>query len=109
MNLIEAWKQAKEGQSLRRKSWHGDFLLQRCGELAETIKIKQYSDVTLFADDWEIVKEKQEIAIENVKISCKDVKEYGYTYLLTLPKELPDKFARANNQHEVSMTLEWEE
>ena len=54
MNIIDAWKKAKEGQVIR--SHNGDTRV-KTGKLSDSL-IVRYEDL-LLADDWEVVREKE--------------------------------------------------
>ena len=66
MNIIEAWKRAKEGQRIRRPSWESTggwgFEKGLRESFHEAMKTAEGDlSLDLLADDWEIVKEKKEI------------------------------------------------
>lgn len=57
MNIIEAWKKAKEGQKIRRTKWDTNQGIYKKDYLNSTNITEAIYDIDLFADDWEIVKE----------------------------------------------------
>jgi len=69
MNLIEAWKAAKDGQKIDRVSKPGPWAIIKSSErLSKIIPIGMPEEFFL-ADDWEIVreKEKKKVVIEAVR------------------------------------------
>ena len=55
MNIIDAWKKAKEGQVIRS---HNVDTRVKTGKLSDSL-IVRYEDL-LLADDWEVVREKKQ-------------------------------------------------
>ena len=75
MNIIEAWKKAKEGQRIRRPSWESTggwgFEKGLCKSFHEAMKTAEGDlSLDLLADDWEIVKGKKEVT-ESYTMGCK--------------------------------------
>jgi len=109
MNLIEAWKKAKDGQKIQRAAQgivpraitvnhiQNGFLEEEAQALAIVFgDILKAGAKHFLADDWEIVKEKkifvstwEEIAIEFIA-----------SHLYFPPKSFPDN---------AKVTIEWEE
>jgi len=119
MNLIEAWKKAKEGQKIREV--RAGLIIKKIGRikkpyLLDSIRSSGWLDEDiLLSDNWEIEKEKKKMVIEEVQWDiCSidsvyaDFERTGFSpmvaggftklYEKTIPTHTPMK-----------MTLEWEE
>lgn len=61
MNIIEAWKQAKEGQTIRRSHFSNTLMsVKREKEVYRLHEqMGQMSAESILADDWEVIKEKK--------------------------------------------------
>ena len=69
MNLIEAWKQAKEGQAIKQNATFGSKILRKTTD-DEDIRRFIFQELRpefLLADDWEIAKEKKKIVYQKVE------------------------------------------
>lgn len=86
MNIIDAWKQAKEGQRYKRKDSH--WFLVKSSFHNFTYDLSNLDRDAGLADDWEVVKEKKkEMAYKDFKCWC------------MLSSSIPD---------EARITIEWE-
>ena len=66
MNLIEAWKKAKEGQWVRRSV--GVLTIRKRGAFHTLLHAWEYCEADLLAEDWEITKEKKTLVFENAEL-----------------------------------------
>ncbi|MCK5219616.1 hypothetical protein KAR10_08840 [bacterium] len=109
MNLIEAWQAAKNKQGLKRgccktieknivEGFHS--FLKRVGQLAYKENGAQQIEEYLLADDWEIVKEKKKVVIENV---------YAYKEGYFLDVNAVKISKRFPEETLLKVTIEWEE
>ena len=109
MNIIEAWKQAKEGQYIERKLTPGIWTLIKTpkGSKAGITKVFECGlpEDFVLAGDWEIVKEKKRAVHTKVMwmLSCG----------VCMPYHAPDGYGPAFpnflNKPPMTMTLEWDE
>lgn len=106
MNLIDAWKAAKEGQKIQRISdydgeqravWAPLIKQGRFGDLAK----KGLFDDDWFADDWEVVKEKK-------SITCALVEILGLPSM-HIASPFPAKLFGQDVPLKAKVTIEWEE
>jgi hypothetical protein len=115
MNLIEIFKCCKKGQKIKRKGWVNCWITNKnqgfpCDLRIENnqFSIPTFSDI--LADDWEIVKEKKKVVIENMEFDYETVENRSrliprhpcYATFKENTKKIP-----INKQ--IKMTLEWEE
>lgn len=64
MNIIESWEIAKEGQEIRQTSQNNRYhplVIKREGKNILSSLMSHLYDVSILADDWEIVKEHKRI------------------------------------------------
>jgi len=99
MDLIEAWKKAKEGQRIRRPSWESTggwgFEKGLCGSFHEAMKAAA-GDLSfdLLADDWELVKVKKEVT------QVYEMGGKGYSW--------PEEVSKIPSGTVVTITWKWE-
>ena len=104
MNLIEAWKRAKECQSIKRKNCPSRSYEKSNGYFQDIFN--KTCEPDLLADDWEIVKEKKKVVIEGVQWHI-DKSGIGVTYPLSYRNSAD--FKQLLDKPKMKMTLEYEE
>lgn len=93
MNIIDAWKAAKDGQKLQRPN--GAFVYKSIFFI-DSILGAAVSDPSILAEDWEVVKDKKKetfFQVTNMRFDDRD-----------------GQIRRAFHAHEnATVTIEWEE
>ena len=104
MNIIEAWKQAKEGQIIRRKSSSTQVTKHEEIGLTRNLWFHTGGDFDALADDWEIVKKKKKFVMANISFELG--KDHGDIVLKRDGIIMGFQFL---DKPPMTMTLEWEE
>lgn len=65
MNLIEAWRSAKEGQGIKRK---GSSVVTAKKEYSLLTKFGHLHECAFIANDWEVVKERRDEIISGMDV-----------------------------------------
>jgi hypothetical protein len=109
VNLIEAWKKAKERQTLKRPDCN--LCITKVESHLFPSVCETISSVSLLADDWEIEKEKKKVVIEGVHWDCSEIPKYCKEGMYVLAyggivNKYKDEIPLLTP---MKMTLEWEE
>ena len=100
MNIIDAWKTAKEGQNLTRRAVA--FRIIKKNDMYFPQTVNDLSSDSALADDWEVVREKKVLNLEWGSMSNTLDAKYVYnnTQKLTQNHDIPK---------DAKVTIEWEE
>ncbi len=105
MDIIAAWKLAKEGQRIHRKGYEYARFIKDKSAFLTLFKNFCGNDMDdwILSDDWEIIKEKKKVVIENVECMEGDYKNKNFIlYCKGNPSGITLDIP-------MTMTLEWEE
>lgn len=102
MNIIDAWKSAKEGQRIKSASTFSLGVTKTdSGNTLHRVIVACCGDEGVMADDWEVVKEKK-------AINCALVEILGFPPMhLAMP--FPARLFGQDVPLKARVTIEWEE